>query len=183
MLLWQFYDCANSNSALLALAQEPRANGRPGASGQISLIGGVSTPLRAHRMARTRRGGGLPTELFAHARSNLLGAIGREHFDVTDAGLAEGFLLDGISGCRRTLEVPTALVFDSHHRPAALIDNEDVDSLAVDRAKRILVLRGENFSKADLGEDVMTPPRCRYVLFDDFEDSIFRVVKQYAPSE
>jgi len=70
-------------------------------------------------------------------------AITLGDFYIMNAGLAQSFLLDRISGGRRTLIVPAALIFDSDNRPATLIDNKDVDSLTVDRAKRIFARRRE----------------------------------------
>jgi hypothetical protein len=61
----------------------------------------------------------------------LFGAIGRGDFDISDASLAEGFLLDRIPGCRGALVMPVALIFDSCYRPATRIDNENVDPLAI----------------------------------------------------
>ena len=77
----------------------------------------------------------------------MLGAISRGDFDIPDASLAEGFLLDRISGRRDALVMPVALIFDSCYRPATLIDNENVDPLAVDRVRGILIRRPEDFPR------------------------------------
>jgi hypothetical protein len=70
--------------------------------------------------------------LLADAIPDLLGAIAGGQFDIAYTGLAQSFLLDCISRRRGTLKMSAALIFDGHQRPAALIDNKDVDSLAVD---------------------------------------------------
>ena len=107
-------------------------------------------------LANCRRGR-LPTELFAHTRPDLLGAIARGDLDIPDVGLSQSFLLDRISGCRGTLIMPAALILHRGDRPAARVDNEDVYSLTVDRAKCILGRRCENFSEARLREDAIAP--------------------------
>jgi hypothetical protein len=139
------------------------------------------------------RFGGCPTELFADARSDLLGTVTWKDFHIANAGFAEGFFLDRVPGCRGPLIMLLALIFHGYNRPATLIDNKDVDPLAVDRAKPIIVndraktvhppRRCENFSKAGLREDAISSARCRYVGFDDLKSLIFRCVKQSSSFE
>jgi hypothetical protein len=66
---------------------------------------------------------GFPPELFANARSDLLGAIALRDFDVSDARLAKRFLLDRISGRSSPLVMPASLILDRYGRPAPLIDD------------------------------------------------------------
>jgi hypothetical protein len=108
----------------------------------------------------------------------LLGAIVRSDFDVPDAGLAERFLLHRISGCRSTLVMTVALIFDSGYRPATLVYDEDVDSLGIDRVKRILIRRHQDFPEASLREDSVASTRCRYIGLYDLERLVFGPVKQ-----
>jgi len=100
------------------------ADFRGGPVGPIAAIVGegmlcaFSRAMLAVPLTHYCRRGRLPTELFAHARPDLLGAITRGDFDILDAGLAQSFLLDRIPGGRRTLIVPAALIFDSGDRPS-----------------------------------------------------------------
>jgi hypothetical protein len=87
----------------------------------------------------------------------LFGAISRGEFDISYASLAEGFLLDRIPGRRGALVMPVALIFDGGYRPTTRINNENVDPLAVDRVKGILIRRPEDFPEASLREDAIPP--------------------------
>ena len=91
--------------------------------------------------SRGRRCGSLPTESFAHAVSYLVGAIRFGYLDVADAGFAQRFFLDRIPACCVALIMAATLVFYGRKRPALSINDEKVDSFAIDRVKRIRVRR------------------------------------------
>jgi len=73
-----------------------------------------------------------------------------------------------------------SLIFDGYRWPAPLIDNQNVDPLGVDRVKCIVVRRAEDFPKAGLRENAIAPALCRYVVFDDLEDLLFRRAEQFS---
>jgi hypothetical protein len=111
--------------------------------------------------------------MFADTRSNVVVAVDWMNFKVPHPGFAQRLFLDGVPGRRRVLVMTAALIFDRQDRPAAAVDDKNVGALAVDRMKRVLIGRLENFAKACLREDAVTSAQCRHLVFDDFEDAIF----------
>jgi hypothetical protein len=79
--------------------------------------------------------------LLANAQADFVSSITGKHLNIGNACLAERLLLHGVADHRGALIMASTLEFDCDDRPAALIDDEDIDSLAVDRAKGQLIWR------------------------------------------
>jgi len=116
-------------------------------------------------------------EMFAQARLDLIVGVGRAEFHILHPGFAQGFFFDCVARGGGALIVTLALILDRQEWPSAAIDNEDVNALAVDRVKRVLLARSQNFAKAGLREDAITCALGGDLLFDDGEDTIFRRAK------
>mgnify|MGYP001545422619 CR=1 FL=1 len=64
--------------------------------------------------------------------------VALENFDISHTGLAQGFFFDGVASSGGAAIMALTLMFDRQNRPPALINDEDIDPLAVDRMQCVV---------------------------------------------
>lgn len=106
----------------------------------------------------------------------LLTAVVRRNFKIANACFAQGFFFNGVPRCRGAFEMPLALILDRKYRPAATIHDQKIHSLAVYRAKRLVVLGLQNLAQASLSKDAVTFVDRYDIFLNNPKRAIFRCI-------